>query len=356
MFSCEYLGRCGGCRPQGSTLDEKLATVRGVFKDVRFSHTPEARVRDRADLIWENREGRMHLGLYGIDSREVVDLEQCPMMTPRLEEFFKEFRKKAPMILRGSVRLRVSPSGERGVWLDFANQDVKTLFEEKEYLKWLSSLAFVEIGQRRKALTWKDGAPKLVDPQVKAWFESYDGEGKPIPLYGPVGGFSQTGFEANKALIQAVADAVTDAEKHAALEGWLELFCGNGNFTVALAARGHKIEAVEMDELALEGLKLSNPKIPVHRADVYLKTKTLPPVGQRGLLVDPPRAGLRETLTLIENGEKPPAIVYISCFTDVFVKDCAELKRLGYEVKSLVGVDQFPQSPHAEWIALLVRG
>jgi 23S rRNA (uracil1939-C5)-methyltransferase len=355
MFFCEYLGRCGGCRVAGSTHDEKLASVRGVFKEVRFTYAPEARVRDRADLVWEKREGRMHLGLYGLDSRDVVDIVSCPMMTAPLEKFMQEFRLRPPPITKGSVRLRVSPKGERGVWLDFANSDVKTLFEEKEYLKWLSAIAFVEIGQRRKALIWKDGQPKLTDPVLNPWFESYDADGRPIQLYGPVGGFSQTGFAANKALIAAVADAVANAEKRVSLTGWLELFCGNGNFTVALASRGHKMEAVEMDELAIRGLKLSNPAIPVHRADVYLKTKSLPPIEKRGLLVDPPRAGLRETLTLIENGEKPPAIVYISCFTDVFVKDCAELARMGYAVESLVGVDQFPQSPHAEWVALLTR-
>ncbi len=349
MFSCEYLDRCGGCRPEGSSLQEKLDSVRSVFKDVRFSHAPESRVRDRADLVWEKRDGRMHLGLYARDSRDVVDIENCPMMTTPLEMFLVAFRAKAPPISRGSVRLRVSPSGERGVWLDFANNDVKTLFEEKEYLKWLSSIAFVEIGQRRKALIWKDGQPKLTDPVLKPWFESYDADGKAIPLYGPVGGFSQTGFAANKALIQAVAEAVAQSKTRS----WLELFCGNGNFTVALAARGYAIEAVEMDELAIEGLRLSNPAIPVHRADVYLKTKSLPALSGRGLLVDPPRAGLRETLKLLETGEKPPAIVYISCFTDVFIRDCEKLSELGYAVESLVGVDQFPQSPHAEWVALL---
>jgi 23S rRNA (uracil1939-C5)-methyltransferase len=367
VISCNYIGRCGGCpwgsREQAEQVNEKLNQVRSLYKDVRFAFSPESRVRDRADLVWEEREGRMHLGLYALGSRDVVDITECPMMTAPLEAFFKDFRKRAPPVKRGSVRLRVAPSGERGVWLDFANTDVKTLFEEKAapgektYLQWLNEIAFVEIGQRRKALTWKDGAPKLVDPVLKPWFESYaESDAQPIPLYGPVGGFSQTGFEANKALLKAVNEAVSQAK----LSEWVELFCGNGNFTVSLAAAGHKIEAVEMDELAVEGLNRSAQNQPwaknlkITRADVYLKTKTLPPLANKGLIADPPRAGLRETLTLIENGEKPEAIVYISCFTDVFIRDCAKLKELGYIVKSLTGVDQFPQSPHAEWVALLM--
>lgn len=361
-LECRYTGRCGGCswagRDLNSQYQEKLASVRALFPEVNFVFSPENRVRDKVDLVWE--EGR--LGLYGPRAEEgrpaIVDLDACPMMTEPLEAFFRAYRERKPPIRKGSVRLRVSPAGERGVWLDFANQDVKTLFDEREYLRWLSELAFVEIGQRRKALVWKDGAPKLTDPVLKPWFETYDGEGRAIPLYGPVGGFSQTGFASNRALVAAVAQA---AEK-SGVRGWLELFCGNGNLTLALATRGFDVEAVEMDELALQGLSLSAEKMNlsnpprVHSKDVYLKSKTLPATGGRGLLVDPPRAGLRQMLEVLAAAdERPRALIYVSCFTDVFVQDVERLRELGYQVADLVGVDQFPHSPHAEWVALLTH-
>ena len=359
-YDCIYFGRCGGCSWGLKALHEqhedKLNGVRGLFKDVQLVHSPAARVRDRADLIWSERDGQMHLGLYD-SNRQVVDLEQCMMMSEALENFLKVFRLKAPPIRLGSVRLRVSPAGERGVWLDFANQDVKTLFEEQEYLKWLSAIAFVEIGQRRKALVWKDGAPKLTDPVLKPWFESYDDKGEAIPLYGPVGGFSQTGFVANRALIESVGRAVAGTNT----KSWLELFCGNGNFTLALASRGYQVTAIEMDELALKGLELSllpewREAVSVLRSDVYLKTRSLPRLSGGGLLVDPPRAGLRELLAEFESGQPlPEVLIYVSCFTDVFVKDAARLKALGFELTSLEGVDQFPHSPHAEWVGVFLQ-
>lgn len=360
-LNCIYVGRCGGCawgaelHPQ--QIERKIAQVRGIFPDAKFTFSPQMRVRDKVDLVWE--DGR--LGLFEIahenERSKILNLEHCVMMSEAMEKFFQEFAKIKPPIKKGSVRLRVSPSGERGVWLDFANQDVKTLFEEKTYLQKLSQIAFVEIGQRRKALTWKDGAPKLVDPILKPWFETYDADGRAIPLFGPVGGFSQTGFAANFQLILAVRRAV----KTSGISRWLELFCGNGNFTLALANGGLEVEAIEMDDLALAGLEKSLTSLDSRltikhgRADVYLKTKALPAIENRGLLVDPPRAGMRELLVQLEQGEKPPAIVYVSCFTDVFVTDIQQLKSLGYEVRSLEGVDQFPNSPHAEWIALLTR-
>lgn len=358
-LDCEKAGRCGGC-PLG--LGEyypqaKTELVRRIFPAATIRYAPLGRVRDRADLVWENVAGKMRLGLYGLNSREVVDLETCPMMSEALEQWLRQFRAIAPPIKRGSVRLRVSPTGERGVWLDFANTDVKDLFAEKEYLHWLSELAFVEIGQRRKALSWVGGEPKLVAPVLKPWFESYDADFNPIPLFGPVGGFSQVGFKANRALVGAVCEFAQES----LVADWLELFCGNGNFALALAARGHRVEALELDELALEGLKMSQANValpqPIKagRADVYLKAKSLPKMAGRGLLVDPPRSGLREILGQIQLGDVPRALLYVSCFTESFLRDADQLTQLGFKIKNLTGIDQFPFTEHAEWVALFCR-
>lgn len=362
---CALWGTCGGCPWGGRALDDqrrdKLSAVASLTpssgRAAHFAETPGLRLRDRADLIWQRSAApgggdKMRLGLYGLNQREVVDLDACPMMSPALEAFLKDYRRRAPPIARGSVRLRIAPDGRRGVWLDFANQDVKTLFEERTYLRWLSDLAYVEIGQRRKRLIWRDEQPKLIDPELHPWFETYGPGGRAIPLYGPVGGFSQSGFVGNRALIDAVAEAVA----RSGVTSWLELFGGNGNFALALAARGHALEVVEVDRLAIDGIERArrdHPDLEVttRRLDAYLKLDGLPSPLGRGVLVDPPRAGLRETLPWLAR-ERPAALVYVSCFTDVFLEDARRLIEVGYHLESLVGVDQFAQSPHAEWVAL----
>lgn len=334
---------------------EKMAMLQDISSQTRIAFRPDRHVRDKVDLVWEEVNGKMRLGLYGLEERAVIDLENCPMMTKELHVFYIRFRAIQPPIKKGSVRLRVSPDGEWGVWLDFANQDVKALFEEKTYLRQLSEIAFVEIGQRRKALEWRNGDPKLVDPVLKPWFQTFGAQMDPIPLFGPVGGFSQVGFKANEALIGAVIDAVSSAN----LPNWTDLFCGNGNFTLALAARGIHVQAIELDEMALEGLEMSlnsrpewKERVRAQRADIYLKADTLPNLKDSGLIVDPPRAGLRELLGLIEGGAMPKAVVYVSCHTESFLNDARRLTALKYRLRSLVGVDQFPHSPHCEWVAL----
>jgi tRNA/tmRNA/rRNA uracil-C5-methylase (TrmA/RlmC/RlmD family) len=112
-----------------------------------------------------------------------------------------------------------------------------------------------------------------------------------------------------------------------------------------------------LEALAVEGLERSlaeHPelKVKIRRQDVYLKAKILPPLKERGLLVDPPRAGLRQVLDWLEAGDsRPKALIYVSCFVEAFRADAKRLADLGYSLASLVGVDQFVHSPHAEWVA-----
>ncbi len=365
-LSCTLVGRCGGCPLGQKTIPEQQAEKRAgvafLNPDVRFRYSSAGRVRDRADLIWEN--GR--LGLYeyaeGSDrSSHIIDIPACPMMSEPLERFFLEVRQLAPPgVRKGSIRLRVSPAGERGVWLDFANADVKTLLDEREYLRGLSERAFVEIGQRRKALVWREDLQqwKLGEPVLKPWFETYGRDGEAIPLFGPVGGFSQAGFAANRALVATVTEfADKSGEKN-----WLELFSGNGNLALALAARGFQVEAFELDELALQGLAKSlevrpdlRERVRFARADVYLQEGKLPPFAGRGLLVDPPRAGLREVLSRLKSGDQPRSLLYVSCHNESFAADARELLTLGYRLTELAGIDQFPHSRHCEWVALFTR-
>ncbi len=359
---CSKFGVCGGCgwggRPLIDQQAEKLAMVKEIAPDALIVFAPLKGIRDKVDMVWAEVDGEMRLGFYGLKQRDPVDVDSCPMMTDALSDFYRQFRKMAPPIKKGSVRLRVSPDGDWGVWLDFANEDVKHLFEEKTYLRSLSEIAFIEIGQRRKALEWRDGQPKLGEPILKPWFQTYDANFKPITLYSTVGGFSQVGFNANQALVRAVVHSVESTK----LRFWTDLFCGNGNFTLAMAARGYEVDAIEIDELALEGLRMSanshaewTERIHIRQADIYLKPQLLPSFKDRGLIVDPPRSGLRELLDLNLKASPPQAIVYISCNTETFLRDTHRLIAMNYKLVSLYAVDQFPHSPHCEWIGTFVR-
>ncbi len=373
-FHCDLATSCSGCGWFKLPYEEqKRLKIENFVKTwdqaglpslsfaPKFVSVAQAGLRDRVDLIIDNRpsasSSSQRIGMFDQEHREIVDLPICPQITQPLQKWLSEFRTIKWPIQRGSVRLRISPSGERGVWLDFANADIKTLLDEKMIFEELLKKSFVEIGQRRKRLVRGEDRLRLVDPVLQPWFETYVGEKlKPTPLLCHVGGFTQTGFQANRALINEVFEMTRNLEAKRVAE----FGSGVGNFTLPLASRFEKVEAFEVDALACqaltENLKLSRleEKVVVHQGDFQNlnEHRTFNGADFDLIFVDPPRSGLKQFLDpLFTSQLKPRNFMYISCYPESFCLDARRLTQLNYSLKQLTIVDQFPQTPHAELVA-----
>jgi 23S rRNA (uracil1939-C5)-methyltransferase len=270
-----------------------------------------------------------------------------------------------PVVKRGSLRLRISPSGERGLWLDFSHEDMKALFEEGAWLQGLLAAGvLVDVGQRRKPLAVVEGRLKLSkEPRLHAWFETVipaaDGAWVATPLFMTVASFSQPGFAANSALVRTVVGALSALPRGPVLE----LFSGSGNLSVALAAAGFTVSAWELDPLARSGAELAwaeaqkrgvagGGALTHHTGDLYSKLTEVLPAAPLWV-VDPPRGGLGpKLLALLASPQGPEALLYVSCHSEALAADVLALQHQGFDIVSVQAVDQFPQTPHAEWVVL----
>lgn len=370
-LACSYGSACSGCdwlfKPAAEQKSSKLDTLRKTWReaghqteldDIRWISIAAGGLRDRVDLMFDRRSGSKKLGLFDRFKTGLVDLQGCPQMSPALEAWFQEFRRFDFPISRGSIRLRVSPSGQRGVWLDFANEDVKALLEARDTLESLRKIAIVEIGQRRKRLVERDGFLKLADPVLEPWFETYS-DRETIPLYCTIGSFTQPGFRSNEALVGEVMRLVRGMKPNRAAE----FGSGIGNFTLPLASLCEHVEAYEVDSLALEGLRRTlaerslTEKVAINDGNYQgAKAAELDFSGLDLLLVDPPRSGLMRFLDPLEmKQDRPKNFLYVSCFAESFARDSLRLRGLGYELDRVSVVDQFPQSRHFEIVASFVR-
>lgn len=368
---CIYQDRCNGCQyldwtyeeqqnKKLSELSELLNTAKIPFtRSIAFISAGPAFLRDRLDFSLE--DGR--LGLYRKDKREIVDLETCAQLSPALQEWLTEFRTLKIPFKKGSVRLRVSPEGPRGVWLDLANIDIKWLLEEKNILHFLQSRAFVEIGQRRKTPLWNGEEFKLKDPEARPWFQTWIGD-IAIPLYCQVASFTQPSHQANKLIAEII-------------QTWVGLFpdsrviefgAGIGNLTLPALGSAQHVTACEVDALSLAGLEKTLLRLPpslghlrdrleIHRGD--FQRKLLQDFSNfDGVLVNPPRSGLMGFLDPMEElaeSRRPGFFIYMSCFPESMMKDLQRLQALGYSLDEMKLVDQFPQTSHYEVLALLQR-
>lgn len=151
----------------------------------------------------------------------------------------------------------------------------------------------------------------------------------------------------------------------------LELYCGNGNFTVALApafgrvlatemskssvrAAHHNLEAngvanVTMVRMAAEEISDALAKV---RPFTRLKDIDLDSYRFTTLFVDPPRSGLDPvTLALARGFER---ILYISCNPQTLCENVAELAAT-HEISAAAVFDQFPWTHHLECGLLLSK-
>jgi len=332
-----------------SLLQDQLSKIQiPPLSDIQYLEVADQAIRDRVDLVFEN--GR--LGFYQQNQREAFQVESCPLMSRALHDFYQDFRKISFPIRKGSLRLRASPRGARGIWLDFANEDIRDLLAEKTTLSALMDLGFVEIGQRRKSLT-RDF--KLKDPQFHSWTRTWIANDQAVELQSVVGGFSQSGDQANRVLISQMQKYFRSCTSRQ----WVEFGSGNGNLTLALAGThsDFKVKALEFDAVSLEGLKKTLQAYPELAARIELRLgdfqrkEVYQFSPEEAVLVNPPRSGLMkflDPLFEIPKSQRPRDFVYMSCHIDSFTTDSARLKELGYELQEISIVDQFPHSPHFE--------
>lgn len=354
---CPLQDKCSGCdslhlspEAQRQLKRQEFENQMGLNQSALEYHWFGAHaLRSRLDFVIGNGK----IGLYQKANSEIVDIEKCLQLESALQEFYSDFRKISWPIKKGSVRLRVSPSGKRGAWLDFANADIKELLGQEKSLLQLQEIAFVEIGQKHKNLIRKTtGELGLGEPVFNSWFQTWMGE-ESISLYSTVANFTQPSHIANKGITQILSKWFQETKPQKVLE----FGSGIGNLTFpALSAKETSVIATDRDEKALGGLKYSLEKNKFQdRVQIYsgdFRSKKLETKNIDVLLLNPARNGVGKFL---ENllPLKPQHIVYMSCYPESFFMDIQNLK--DYSTQKVHLIDQFPNTKHLEILAIFTR-
>jgi tRNA (uracil-5-)-methyltransferase len=151
----------------------------------------------------------------------------------------------------------------------------------------------------------------------------------------------------------------------------LELYCGNGNFSIALAKNFRKVLATELAGPSVEAAQfnilengIENVQIIRMSAEDFsdalkgvrefhrLKGIDLSTYECNTIFVDPPRAGLdASTLSMVQGYDH---ILYISCNPETLIENLNTLTQT-HQIERLALFDQFPYTDHIECGVFLVR-
>jgi 23S rRNA (uracil1939-C5)-methyltransferase len=174
---------------------------------------------------------------------------------------------------------------------------------------------------------------------------------------------SEAFFQTNTEMAEQLCALALEYAELTGVERVYDLYCGIGTLGLQFAPRVGEVWGLELIEDAVQDAMANARSNEITNArfasgDVRLALRQLvAEVGQPDVLVvDPPRAGLSQKVVrrIIEAG--PERIVYVSCNPTTLAPNAAQLVEAGYRLKRVRPVDMFPQTPHIECVAELVRG
>ncbi len=353
--ACPHYDACGGCQwqhlDQATQLQAKQDTLRETLARVGRvprEEIPPVEVIPSPQPLRYRRRARFHLGengrlgYVGNDGRSVVEIDSCQLLTPALETLALDLsaalqvtalRTKLRTVElceaegRGAASFELDPAaGETG-------QAVAALVAS---VKGLSGAVIDQQGGRREVgeVMLRDGAGFL-RPDT----------------------FAQANRAANDRLVTRTLELLAPESGDRALE----LYCGDGNFTVPLSKRVKEVLAADREGKALAILRdrmaregLSNVSLVTEEAERLLPR--LRAEGQRFevALLDPPRTGAKALMDALA-AVVTRRIVYVSCDPATLSRDLGQLRPHGFRLAALAMVDLFPQTYHLEAIAMLDR-
>ncbi|HVF46609.1 MAG TPA: hypothetical protein VNA17_03490, partial [Pyrinomonadaceae bacterium] len=231
---CPYFGRCGGCDFQQLAYEAQLEAKIDIIRDClhrigRIEYEREIKIIPSPNEFGYRSRARWHLDCYkraigymARDSHSVIDILECPILTPQLQGAFEATRKSLSWDLiwdeNAQIEAAIGDNGTVSVYSADLPQSA-------------SDLSF-EAGGERYAFS------------------------------------AQTFFQGNKSLVVALIEAATAG---AGGRLALDLYAGVGLFTLPLARRFERVVAVEENATSVEFARQNATRLP--DADISIVNK-----------------------------------------------------------------------------------
>lgn len=322
---CPYFGRCGGCLyhdiPFDVYLEKKKNFILGAFHhvgikvDISPIETIPFGLRRRATFAFHKNI----IGFNGHKSHQIISLEKCPALTQTLSSILLPLKDLVTFLdTSGDIYVLETVYGidihikagnmlpnliQREFLANFANQNniVRLLFNNEPILQ-------------KKTLPFP--------PDV----------------------FLQPSDSGEKKLLEIV-------KKHIKNEKIIfDLFCGTGTFSKPLIQQGLKVTGYDLQEesvfcLGVNGIKrdlFRNPLLPTELNQA------------QAVIIDPPRAGAKAQTEQLSKSNVAK-IIMISCNPITAARDIKNLVDAGWNLGTIIPIDQFIYSNHIEIICILEK-
>ncbi len=366
---CAYFGICGGCSMQHLDARTQVAAKQRVLED-NLAHIGKVRAgvilpaivgvpwgyryRARFSVRDVAKKGGILVGFHEKRSSYVADMQSCEVLPPRISELLPLLRELVEGL---SIRQRL-PQIELAI-----GADVDALV-----LRILEPLSDAD-GARLRA---------FADLHHVQFFLQTAGPETALPFYPPHSGllhyllrefdlkifflpteFTQVNHAVNTVLVRRAIGLLQPQPG----ERIADLFCGLGNFSLAIARCGADVFGIEGDRRLVERARANAvvnglaERSRFDKQDLFKIDAAM--VASWGhfdrMLIDPPRDGAMELVKSLP-ADGPRRIVYVSCNPATLARDAEVLVNVhGYTLSAAGVVNMFPHTAHVESIAVFDR-
>ncbi|MFQ2385572.1 tRNA (uridine(54)-C5)-methyltransferase TrmA [Aeromonas dhakensis] len=344
-------------------LDEKRERLCGLFADftlpaLEVHASPAEHYRMRAEFrIWHDGDDLYHC-MYAPATKEIIRVGQFPTASRLINQLM-------PVLLEG---LRPHPVLRRKLFqIDYLSTQsgqicVSLLYHRKLENEWQQAAEALQADLRAKGfelqLIGRAHKQKICLGEEFV-IERLTVQGRELVYKQVENSFTQPNAAINEQMLGWALDVTRGSEGDL-----LELYCGNGNFSIALAQNFSKVLATEIAKPSVDSaqfniaangvdnliiLRMSAEEFTMamrgEREFNRLKGVDLSAYQCNTIFVDPPRAGLDDaTVKLVQDYDN---ILYISCNPETLQ---ANMQVLGetHEIARFALFDQFPWTHHME--------
>ncbi len=377
---CPVAKRCGGCDFWHMDYAEELRLKAGRvcaclnriggenLENISILPAPDCRhYRNKAQYPVAVKKGRAYAGFFRAGTHEVVETPRCRILPPEIDavkdaviDYVNQYRVSVydeavhQGLLRHIYVRRGAASGQLLVCLAVNGTQLPqtgALIRRLEKIPGFATLVLSVNTQR--------GNVVLGDRFITLYGPGYIED----TLCGLRFRLSPRSFyQINHAQAQRLYEAAISLAGIAKTDTVLDLYCGVGTITLAMAAAAGRVIGVEVEAQAVADARDNARRNGIENVEFFCGD-----AGQAALqlerdgvrpdvvVVDPPRKGLSADTVEALRRMAPRRIVYVSCDPATLARDVAALKQHGYALQSALAADLFPRCAHVETVAALVK-
>lgn len=378
---CIVADKCGGCQWQHIAYDYQQSVkqnlvIQALTRIGGFNSIPIAPIlTPDSSLAYRNKstyplkhsaKGQVQAGYYQKGTHHLINLNQCPVQDSRLNPLLAQIKQDIQELgwsvydehrHQGQLRhlsLRIGRrTGEMLLTLVATDWNLPNLeLQAQTWLRRYPNLVGVCVNVNRDRTNAIFGSQTHCvggQPYLQEHFAGLEFQLRP-----------ETFFQVNTEVAEALLNVMVQQLALQGNELFVDAYCGIGTFTLPLAKQVQQAWGIEIQETAVDQARRNAQLNEI--TNVTFQTGSvqtvLPQLGiaPNVVLLDPPRKGCDPTVLETLLSVAPERLVYVSCKPATLARDLKQLCQYGgYRLAHLQAADFFPQTPHVECAAFLVR-